>query len=65
MSDDEKLLWMFEQVHGFKGTSGQCYTELEYDDYLNAIAVNVMKDNNLCWTATKLDLVFDYLTKHL
>lgn len=65
MNDDEKLLWMFEQVHGFRDASGQCYTELEYDDSMNAVAVNVMKNNNLCWTATKLDLVFDYLTKHL
>jgi hypothetical protein len=63
MNDEQKLMWMFEQVHG--KITGACYTELVLDDGENPIAVEVRKNGNLCWTATKLDLVFDYLTKHL
>lgn len=64
MSDENKLMWLFEQVHG--KITGSCYTELVYDeDNDKLIAVDVMKDGNLCWSASKLDLVFDYLTRHL
>ena len=63
MNPEEKLLWMFEQVHG--KITGRCYVELVYDDEENATAVNVMKYGNLCWGTTKADLVFDYLTRHL
>jgi hypothetical protein len=63
MSDDEKLMWMFTQVHG--EIKGKCYTELTYDDEENPIGVSVMKDGNLCWYKSKLDIVFEYLTKHL
>ena len=66
MSDDEKLMWMFEEVHGdIDGDSSQVYTELAYDDEDKPIGVNVMKHGNLCWHASKVDIMFDYLTKHL
>ncbi len=64
MNDSEKIMWMFEQVHG--KITGNCYTEIVLDeDGYTPIAVDVMKDGNLCWSATKVDLMFDYLTKHL
>ena len=63
MNSKEKLLWMFKQVHG--EVSKSCYLEVEEDDELEPIAVNLMKDGNVAWTATKLDLVFDYMTKFL
>ena len=65
MNDTCKLLWMFEQVHGWQGKSGSCYTEVVEDDDGNAVVVEVRKNGNLCWSDTKLDLVFKYLTKHL
>ena len=65
MTEEAKLMWMFEQVHG--KITGRCYTEIRYeeDDLCKPIQVDVMKYGNLCWSATKVDLVFDYLTKHL
>ena len=63
MSDDKKLMWLFEQVHG--RITGRCYTEVELDDNQDPVGVSVMKDGNLCWYKSKLDIVFDYLTKHL
>jgi hypothetical protein len=63
MSDHEKLLWMFEQVHG--AMTGSCYTEVNEDDDGVPVSVSCMKDGCECWTATKLDLVFDFLTKDL
>lgn len=65
MNDDQKLLWMFTEVHG--EIKGSCYTEIVYDnDYGDTpIGINVMKDGNLCWYRSKLDIIFEYLTKHL
>ncbi len=63
MNNEQKMMWMFEQVHG--KITGSCYTELFYDEYDELAGVNVMKDGNLCWSVPKLNLVFDYLTKHL
>ena len=62
MNDNEKIMWMFTMVHGV--INGACYTEIVYEDELIPIAVNVMKHGNLCWTATKGDLAFDYICKY-
>lgn len=63
MNDDEKLMWMFEQVHG--KVTGKCYTKIVCDEGDSPTGVDVMKDGNLCWSASKTDIMFDYLTKHL
>lgn len=66
MSEEEKILWMFKEVHGeFVGSCHLEVEERETEGGLTVFSVNVMKDGNLCWSATKTDLVFDYLTKHL
>jgi hypothetical protein len=57
MNDEEKLLWMFEQVHGKMSLS--CYAEVDAEEG----TVSCMKDGNVCWTVTKADLVFDYIMK--
>jgi hypothetical protein len=63
MDTVEKLLWLFKEVHG--EMSGNCYTVVVYDEDENPIEVNVMKNGNRCWSASKADLVFDYITRHL
>jgi len=63
MNDEDKLMWMFTEVHG--NITGACYTEIVLDDEENPIAVEVRKNGNLCWSAAKVDLMFDYLTRHL
>jgi hypothetical protein len=61
MNEEEKLKWMFNQVHG--ELSGSC--NLVIDDRNGEIGAHVMKGGNLCWSTTKIDLVFDFLTMHL
>lgn len=63
MSDEEKLLWLFNQVHG--ELSSSCYTEVYVDEDLNPAGVSVMKHGNLCWSVNKVDLLIDYVTKDL
>lgn len=61
---ERKLLLMFDEVHGLpKG--GSCYTEFDETMEGETIGINLMKDGNVCWTATKLDLLFDYLTRDM
>lgn len=63
MGDDEKMIWMFKEVHG--ELTGSCYLEVVDDLDGEPARIEVMKDGNLCWSKTKTDLVFDYLTKDL
>lgn len=58
MTDDEKLKHMFDVVHG--NLTGSCYLEVDEDSGI----VSVMKDGCLCWSRTKSDLVFEYLTRN-
>ena len=61
MTDAEKLLFMFIAVHGEATLS--CYTEIQYNDSYDPIAVALMKDGHIAWLKTKEDILFDYLTK--
>lgn len=61
MTSNEKLLAMFEKAYGL--ISGKCYLEILTNDDGEAVAVAVMKDDNICWSKSKVDIVFDYLTK--
>lgn len=63
LTDEEKMLWMFEQAHG--KLSGNCSAEIINDHRGEAEEVACVKDGEICWSKNKLDLVFDYLTKYL
>jgi len=68
MTDEEKMLWMFNEVHG--KITGACYVEVgpafEDDDAFDPeLYVHLMKDGNICWSKSKAELVFDYITKPL
>lgn len=56
---ENELLKLFHEIHG--DISGSCYLQIREDEDV----VRVMKDGNLCWTATKTDLMFDYIMKNL
>ena len=64
MTDEEKLLAMFDKIHGIP-TTGSCYVEVAYDEYHNATGVHLMKNGDIAWTAPKLDLLFDYTTQEM
>lgn len=61
MSTEEKLLAMFKVVHGEMSLS--CTAVVTTDTYMEANGITVMKDGNECWSVTKSDLFFDYMTK--
>jgi len=58
MTEEEKLIWMFTQIHGEPSLS--CYIDVNVEEG----TVSLMKDGNECWTVTKADLVFDYIIKN-
>lgn len=62
MSDLDKLILMFNEVHG--PITGSCYTEITYNEDGNPDGINIMKDGNLCWRVSKEDLLFDYITRN-
>lgn len=61
MTMEEKMTKMFNEIHGVPSLS--CYTEVELDEDCNPIYIHLMKDGNICWSMSKADLVFEYLTK--
>ncbi len=64
MDEEQRMLWMANEVYGPAGTS--CYFETHYSDsYDQPLVLALMKDSSTCWTKSKVDLVFDYLTKDL
>lgn len=63
MDDEEKMRWMFKQVHG--EMTGSCYTEVTYNDEGDPSGIYCMKHGNTCWGRNKTDLMFDYLTREL
>ncbi len=63
MTDKEKMLWMFKQVHG--EDEGSCYAEVYYDEHGDEAGVHLMKHGNVCWSKNKTDLVFDALIRHI
>jgi hypothetical protein len=60
MTTEEKLLMMFNELEG--PITGQCSAEVEYENG-EPVGVNLMKDGHACWGKTKLELLFDYLTR--
>jgi hypothetical protein len=60
MTDEEKLEKMFTEVHG--EMTGSCSIEVSYNDY-EPDGIHVMKDGNVCWSKSKIDILFDYITK--
>ena len=62
MNDEDKLLKMFIAVHG--EPTGSCYLEVQEDEeFIIPVGISMMKDGHLCWTVSKVDILFDYLTR--
>lgn len=60
MDTEEKMLRMFEKVYG--PLSNRFTLDIiENDDY-EPKAIKVMKGSNECWSVTKEDLLFEYVT---
>lgn len=57
---EEKMLCMFKKIHGDMGERFSLEI-VENDDY-EPCAVKVMKGSQECWSVSKEDLLFDYVT---
>ena len=72
MNDVEKLIFLYEEVNGKLREDGSCYWEVKpkaggYGDGIEGSenVLHCMKDGNSCWTRSKTDILFDYVTKDL
>lgn len=59
MTDEQKMIKMCEIVHG--QLHGQCY--FQYESFNDDSILHIMKDGNVCWSVTKTDLLFEYITR--
>ncbi len=58
MSDEEKIIRMYEVVEG-KLKGGSCHLEYNEDEKM----LHCMKDGNSCWSISKADVLFNYVTR--
>lgn len=63
MTTEEKLLLMFHSMHG--KLSKSCSAEIHMDDNGNPNGVSLIKNGQILWWETKLDLLFEYTTERL
>jgi len=63
MDDNEKMLWMYEQIYGPQDPSN-IYKAVIHKDK-NNLKIHIMKHGHVCWSMSKADLIFEYLTKDL
>lgn len=61
MDKEERLRHLFNLVHGERTTN--CYTEIVFNTEGAPTGINLMKDGNICWTVSVLDLLFAYVMK--
>lgn len=62
MSNQDKLLLMYERIHG--KPTGSCYLEVT-EEYDEPMMLHMMKGGVICWSMTKTDVLFDYITKDM
>jgi hypothetical protein len=60
MNEEEKVQHMFDTVYGVLGN--KCDTEIVMTDHdpTRVERVDVLKGEDLCWSVSKADLLFDY-----
>ena len=63
MSEEEKMLYMFELVHGKMTKS--CSAAIIKDGDDKPMGVACVKDGDVCWSRSREDLVFEYATRSL
>ena len=62
-TEEDKMMALFTAVHG--ELPKKYRMEMVYDENCKLECVKVWKGENLCWEATKLDLLFDFITTKL
>jgi len=62
MREEDKFIKMYEDVHG-KITSKSCKLVARQNDMGEVDGVVCMKDGVEAWSVSKVDLLFDYITK--
>ena len=63
MNDDEVMLKLFKLSHG--EMTGSCSAEVILDDDQNPTIVACMKDDEIAWTASREELIFDHIARSM
>ena len=64
MSEEDQVIWLFEQVHGLPKV-GSCYVEVEYCYDTHVWTAHLMKDGHSCWSETREVMLASYLLNKL
>lgn len=69
MTTEEKMLHMYAKVHGEIPTTGSCRIVVSTDfagenpvDEIQCLKEDDYGDYQVCWSISKSDLLFDYMT---
>lgn len=57
MTTEEKMIHMYNQIHG--PISKSCYWEFDEE----TMEIICMKDGNECWRISREEVMFDFITK--
>lgn len=63
MSDEEKLLHMFKLKEG--EMTGACSAVILYSDEGEPNGVGCQKDGGICWSRSREDLIFAFVTREM
>lgn len=64
MTPEQKMLHLFELEHG--PATGSCTAVVTYDeDGYTPNGVDLVKDGDVCWHASRESLVFAYVTRDI
>jgi len=64
MTDAEKLVAMYEKVHGQVSRSCHLEAYLDDDNYI-VQGLHCLKDGAIAWSVSKTDVLFDYVTRNI
>jgi len=67
MNDEEKMVWLYEQVHGPVSPRNSCQirvnTTYDNEHYNPVLTLEHVKNGHVFSTQSKADLLFDYVTR--
>lgn len=69
MNELEKLTFMYEEVEGKITNTTSAYVSAEYvemyPDQGEVPVIQCEKDGHICWTMSKEDVLFNYITRDM
>lgn len=59
LSEEDRMIKLYELLHG--KLSSNCYWDYDIESHI----LTCMKDGNECWSVTREELTFDYITRDM